>query len=54
MMKALEPDSSSETDNRPSIEVWSDDNSSTKAGSVKIDNLPRPARYEWIELWNEY
>ncbi len=54
MMKAREPDYDSETDNRPTIEVWSDDNSSNKPGARKIPNLLRPARYEWIEVWNEY
>ena len=54
MMKALEPDYSSDTDNPiPTIEVWTD-NETNKPGSRKIPNLPRPARYEWIELWNEY
>ena len=44
MMKAREPDYDSETDNRPTIEVWSDNNSGHKAGSNKVENLPRPAR----------
>jgi len=34
--------------------VWTDEDSYNPPGSIKIDNLPRPARYEWIELWNEY
>ena len=54
MMKAREPLEDSESENTPSLEVWTDDNNRIPVGSIRIKNLPRPARYEWIELWNEY
>jgi len=52
MMKASAPDYKSDTNIRPSIEVWSD--SSPTPGSIKINNLPRPVRYEWNKVWNEH
>jgi transposase InsO family protein len=54
MMKAQEPLEDSETDNTPRLEVWTDEDNHIPPGSIKIDNLPRPARYEWIELCNEH
>ena len=54
MFKTLEADADSETDNEPHIEVWTDEESRSVPGSKKIPNLPRPARYEWIEVWNEH
>ena len=53
MMKAREPyDSGSE--DPPTLEVWTDDEAYNPPGSIKITNLTRPARYEWIDAWNEY
>ena len=54
IMKAREPLEDSESENTPSLEVWMDDDNSIPVGSIRIENLPRPARYEWIELRNEY
>jgi len=54
MMKALEPMEDSGSEDPPTMEVWTDEDSHIPPGSIKITNLPRPARYEWIELWNEY
>jgi len=36
------------------LEVWTDDEAHNPPGSIKITGLTRPARYEWIDVWNEY
>jgi len=53
MMKAREPYNSGSED-PPTMEVWTDEDAHNPPGSINITNLPRPARYEWIELWNEH
>ena len=54
MMKAREALEDYETDTTPSLEVWTDEDSHIPPGSIKIDNMTRPERYEWIKLWNEH